>query len=153
MLAFSHVTLKWDHTTLNFICNIPSHSYVLLRFPCSFMSTLLCLLFSKQGMVRFTLISRSSIQKLNKIGPTIELRGSIHFTFLFLQSFPFTVWRKCVCVNVCVFYYPFWTQAQTQFAQSIDTIHYGREETVYSIREKQHSYIHTKGNEFINVSK
>lgn len=121
MLAFSHVMLKWDCTTLNFICNIPSHGYILLRFPCSFIPTLLCLLFLKQGMVKFTPISRAFIQKLNKIGPSIELRGTIHVTFLFfffvtslfffffLQSSIHNHGGKCVYVCESVFYCPFWT--------------------------------------------
>ena len=113
MLAFSHVMLKWDCSTFNFIRSIPSHGYILLRFPCSFIPTLLCLLFSKQGMVRFTPVSRSFIQKLNEICPSTELRGTIYVTFLFLLSSIHSCGevcaRVCVCVCVCMFYYLFWT--------------------------------------------
>ena len=151
MLAFSHVMLKWDCSTFNFIRSIPSHGYILLRFPCSFIPTLLCLLFSKQGMVRFTPVSRSFIQKLNEICPSTELRGTIYVTFLFLLSSIHSCGevcaRVCVCVCVCVcFTISFELCSQTQFAQSIDTL-YGHEEI--AIIGKQHSYIHYKGNKCI----
>lgn len=99
MLAFSCLMWKWDCPTLNFICDSPSHGCVLLRFLIAL--SLLCLLFSKPGVVRFASISRSFIQKLNEIGPSIELRGTtcyLSFSIIFHSR----SWGEvCVCV-LCV---------------------------------------------------